>query len=50
MKPIERGEILGLAEYEQVRDLRYGSPFPCANAIAIVEVAAEPPVNPTERR
>jgi hypothetical protein len=37
------------AEYAQVRDFRYGSPFPCANAIAIVEVAsahepATPPV------
>ena len=28
------------ADYAEVRDFRYGSPFPCANAIAIVEVAA----------
>jgi hypothetical protein len=28
------------ADYAEVRDCRYGSPFPCANAIAIVEVAA----------
>jgi hypothetical protein len=30
------------AEYEQVRDVRYGQPFPCANAIALVEVAGGP--------
>jgi hypothetical protein len=28
------------ADYADVRDFRYGRPFPCANAIAIVEVAA----------
>jgi hypothetical protein len=28
------------ADYAEVRDLRYGRPFPCANAIAIVELAA----------
>lgn len=30
------------ADYAEVRDLRYGSPLPCANAIAIVEVSASP--------
>jgi hypothetical protein len=37
------------ADYAEVRDCRYGSPFPCANAIAIVEVRAsaqEPAVRP----
>jgi hypothetical protein len=40
------------AEYEEVRDLRYGRPFPCANAIAIVEVtaAAGEPAAVQERR
>jgi hypothetical protein len=28
------------ADYAEVRDLRYGRPFPCANAIALVEVTA----------
>ena len=27
------------ADYDEVRDFRYDRPFPCANAIAIVEVA-----------
>jgi hypothetical protein len=28
------------ADYAEVRDFRYGSPFPCANAIAIVELTS----------
>jgi hypothetical protein len=41
------------ADYAEVRDFRYGSPFPCANAIAIVEVSAsaqEPAAHPVEER
>ncbi|HEY7961910.1 MAG TPA: hypothetical protein VID29_08315 [Solirubrobacteraceae bacterium] len=32
--------LWGQVEYEEVRDFRYDRPFPCANAIAFVEVRA----------